>query len=89
MFLDWLIIHNSENTNSINVNHRERLSGVTNYDIKKLLILWSSMIMSIKSKNIISKLIVIIIKIFIKNILFKIIKKKELSEKFSILEKTF
>ena len=47
------------------------------------------MIMSIKSKNIISKFIVIIIKIFIKNILFKIIKKKELSEKFSILEKTF
>ena len=89
VFLDWLIIHNSENTNSINVNHRERLSGVTNYDIKKLLILWSSMIMSIKSQNIISKFIVIIIKIFIKNILFKIIKKKELSEKFSILEKTF
>lgn len=89
VFLDWLIIHNSVKTNSINVNHRERLSGVTNYDIKKLLILWSSMIMSIKTKNTLSKLFIFIIRIFIKNILLKILKKKEFNEKFSILEKTF
>ena len=89
MFLDWIILNNSKKTNSIQVLHRKRYSGTTNYNLNKLLLLWSSMIMSIKSKNIISKLIINILKIFIQHFLVKVIKKKIFNEKFLISGKTF
>ena len=89
VFLDWIILNNSKKTNSIQVLHRKRYSGTTNYNLNKLLLLWSSMIMSIKSKNIISKLIINILKIFIQHFLFKVIKKKIFNEKFLISGKTF
>jgi len=89
VFLDWTILYNSVKTESIDVIHRERHSGETNYNLKKLLLLWSSMMMNIKSSNIVNGIMIYIIKIFIKFILFKILKKKDYTEKFIILEKTF
>jgi len=89
VFLDWIIINNSRKINSINITHKERLSGKTNYNLKKLLILWSSMIMTIKSKNIYSIFIVSLLKFFIKYILYTLISKKKFNEKFIISDKTF
>ena len=89
VFLDWIIINNSKNTKTINVLHKERYSGKTNYNMKKLLLLWSTMMMNIKSKNFITGFIIFLIKVFIKNVLFKILKKKEYTEKYLIKEKTF
>ena len=89
VFLDWIILYNSKDTKSINVLHRERYSGKTNYNLKKLLLLWSAMIMNIKSKNFINSFLIFLIKVFIKFILFKILKKKKYTEKYLIKEKTF
>lgn len=89
VFLDWIILYNSKNTKSVNVLHRERYLGKTNYNLKKLFLLWSAMMMNIKSNNRINRLIIYFIKIFIKNVLFKILNKKEFTEKFLIKDKTF
>ena len=51
VFLDWLIINNSNTLQSIDVLHRDRFEGQTNYNFRKLLILWSNMILKIKTKK--------------------------------------
>lgn len=89
IFLDWIIINNSSKIQSINIIHRERLKGITNYNLKKLFILWGIMILKIKNKNKIKKLIVFFIKFFLVNPLMKLIKKEKNKEKFLIREKTF
>lgn len=89
IFLDWIILNNAKKTQTIDVIHRERFSGKTNYDLKKLLILWSSMIMAIKNKGTTSKFFINILKFFIKYVIFKFVKKKMLKEKFLISKKTF
>lgn len=89
VFLDWLIINNSKSLQSIEVLHRDRFEGQTNYNFKKLLILWSNMILKIKTKKKIKKYIVGFLKLIIKFVLFKILNKKEYSEKFLIKEKIF
>ena len=89
VFLDWTILYNSQNTKSINVIHRERYSGKTNYNLKKLFLLWSTMMMNIKSNNFINGFMLYFIKIFIKNFLYKILNKKVYTENFLIKEKTF
>ena len=87
--MDWIIVENSKKIKTINVLHRERFEGKTNYGIKKLLILWSNMIIKIKSKNRFKKILLFLIKIFINKVLYKILRKKKFSEKFLITEKTF
>jgi undecaprenyl-phosphate 4-deoxy-4-formamido-L-arabinose transferase len=89
VFLDWIIVGKSKNIQTINIFHRERLEGKTNYGIKKLLILWSNMIIKIKPKNKFKLIILFILKLFIKYILHKLLNKRVYKEKFSILEKTF
>ena len=88
-FLDWLIVENSKKIQTIDILHRKRLEGKTNYDFKKLIILWSNMIIKIKPKNKFKILLLSIIKLFIKLIVYKILKKKEYKEKFLVSEKTF
>ena len=65
-FLDWLIVENSKKIQTIDILHRKRLEGKTNYDFKKLIILWSNMIIKIKPKNKFKILLLSIIKLFIK-----------------------
>ena len=89
VFLDWIIVENSKKIKTINVLHRERFEGKTNYGIKKLLILWSNMIIKIKSKNRFKMILLFLIKIFINKVVYKFLKKKEFNEKFLIIEKTF
>ena len=89
VFLDWLILENSKTLQSIEVLHQDRFEGETNYNFKKLLILWSNMILKIKPKRNKKKYIIEFLKFIIKNILFKILNKKKYSEKFLIKEKVF
>ncbi len=89
VFLDWLIVENSRKINTINILHRERLEGKTNYDFKKLLILWSNMIIKIKPKGIFKMYLISIIKLFINLVIYKFLNKREYKEKFLISEKTF
>lgn len=89
VFLDWLILENSKNVQSIEIMHRERLTGKTNYSYKKLLILWSNMILKIKPNGFTKKLIINFLKFIIIKIIYKILNKKKYTEKFLIDEKTF
>ena len=89
VFLDWIILNNSTKVKSIDVLHKKRLIGKTNYNFKKLLILWSNMIIKIKTNNKFRKLLIFLIKIVIITIINKLINKKIFQEKFKILEKTF
>lgn len=89
IFLDWIIINNSSKIQSINIIHKERLRGKTNYNLKKLFILWGNMIEKIKNKNKFKKLIVLIIKLFFIRPLMKLISKENNKKKFFIIEKTF
>lgn len=89
VFLDWIILEHSKNIQSIDVMHRKRFQGKTNYNLRKLLILWANMIIKIRPKNMIKKIIVLLIRFIIESFLFKFIKKKKYNEKFLVLEKTF
>jgi len=89
VFLDWIILNNATKVKSIDVLHKKRLIGKTNYNLKKLLILWSNMIIKIKTNHKFKKILILFIKIFIITILNKLINKKVFKEKYKILEKTF
>ena len=43
-FIDSLILKEAKNITSIKVNHQERFEGKSNYDVKKLFVLWFDMI---------------------------------------------
>ena len=43
-FIDSLILKEAKNITNIKVNHQERFEGKSNYDIKKLFVLWFDMI---------------------------------------------
>ncbi len=89
VFLDWIIVENSKKIQTIEILHRERFKGKTNYNMKKLLILWSNMILKIKPKNNFKIILLLFLKFIINFVVLKIFKKKEYKEKFIIIEKTF
>lgn len=89
VFLDWLILENSQSIQSIEIVHRERLEGKTNYNFRKLLFLWSNMILRIKPRAKIKKIIIFFLKFFIISIIYKLLSKKNYKEKFLIKETTF
>ena len=43
-FIDSLILKEAKKITNINVNHQERFDGKSNYDVKKLFVLWFDMI---------------------------------------------
>ena len=43
-FIDSLILKHTKNITNININHQERYEGDSNYNLKKLFILWFDMI---------------------------------------------
>ena len=89
VFLDWLIVENAKKIQIIDIFHRERFKGKTNYGIRKLLILWSNMFIKINPKSKFKMILLFVIKLFVNLVLYKILKKKIYKEKFLISEKTF
>ena len=89
VFIDWLILEQSKDVAVINVIHQKRHSGKTNYDLKKLLELWSIMIMKIKPRSIIHNIWLILPQIFVKFLLYPMVKKNNISEQYKIKEKIF
>ena len=90
VFLDWLIINATKKIKMIDVEHQKRLSGKTNYGLKKLLLLWTSMILNVPlNPKRFSFFLLIILKIFIGIFLYSFIKKRKIVSQFNILNKTF
>jgi len=89
IFIDWPIIENAKKISVVEIYHKNRFFGETNYDLKNLLLLWSTMIYNIKAKSKLSYFLLFILKFLIKNILYKLIKKRDIKKQFIILSKTF
>lgn len=69
VYIDGLIISSTKSIGMITVDHHARKFGESNYDIKKLFILWSNMILNfsflpLRSASIFGIIIKIIVKIF-------------------------
>ena len=87
VFLDWLILEQSKNIFILDVLHQERRSGNTNYNLKRLLELWSIMIIKIKTKSFFHFLWLFLPKIFVKFIVYPFVKKKNIKEQYKIKDK--
>lgn len=90
IFIDWLILLHSRKIKIISVHHKKRYSGSTNYNLRRLLKLWSIMVITIIPKNIIHKLILILPKFLIRMLIYRFVNddKKE-NKQYIISEKTF
>lgn len=86
VYLDYLILKNTKNIRMISVEHHERLEGNSNYNLKKLLILWSSMVLCADIFPIRLKSFFIL---FFKIVAKLLVKSKKNSDQFKVLEKTF
>ena len=86
IYLDGLIIKNTKSIKMIHIEHGERLNGVSNYNLKKLIILWSSMVLSANILPLrMNSLFVLFFKILIK----MIVKYEPDKEQYTVVEKTF
>ncbi len=89
VFLDYWIISYGKKIKIIDVNHKKRLEGDTNYKFRQLITLWSNMIFLIDSrKRNFKTFIVIILKTFFQLFLKNYINYKK-SRKILIRSKTF
>ena len=72
VFLDYWIFKYSKQITFINVKHKVRFYGKTNYTFRKLLTLWSNMIMIIETKNYnLKSFIILLFRLLFKTILKK------------------
>ena len=86
VYLDSLILNATKNISMITVEHSQRLSGESNYTFKKLIKLWSNMVLNSKLYPLrFSSILVGVLKITIK----LMIDTKQKKYQYSILEKTF
>ena len=86
VFIDYFIIKKSRKICMINIEHKNRLVGDSNYTIKKLLTLWCTMIICCDIFPLrLNTFFIIICKI----IVWLFFKKKKFNEQFAISEKTF
>ena len=75
IFLDYWIFKYTKKITFINVKHKKRLSGETNYTFRGLLVLWSNMIFLIKTKNYdLKSLIILSLKFLFKTFFKKYVK---------------
>ena len=82
VYIDGIIIRATKNIGIISVNHDERKSGKSNYNLRKLFILWSNMIIDLRFYPIrISSIFGFILKFFI-----ILLRKKENKPQYEILE---
>jgi polyisoprenyl-phosphate glycosyltransferase len=89
VFLDWLILNSSNNIAIIEILHQERFSGKTNYNLKRLLELWSIMIMNIETRTVLHSLWLILPKTFVRFFVYPFVKKININEQYKILDQTF
>ena len=90
IFIDWLILWNSKKIKTINVIHKKRYSGATNYNLRRLLKLWSIMVITVIPKNIMHRLILILPKFLIRTIILSFVNEdKKEKKQYIIAEKTF
>ena len=82
VYIDGLIINSTKNIGMINVDHHARRFGESNYNLKKLLILWSNMILNVSFLPLRSASILGLSLKFI----IKLIRKKNIKKQFEILE---
>ena len=82
VYIDGLIINSTKNIGMISVDHHARKIGESNYNLKKLLILWSNMILNFSFQPFRMASIFGIILKFIT----KLIRKKNNKKQFEILE---
>ncbi len=89
IFLDYWIIKNYKKIKIIEVSHKKRLEGETNYNFRELLTLWSKMIFLIDIKKLgIKTLIISTLRVIFKTFLKKYLKIQN-SEEILIESKTF
>tara|TARA_B100000767_G_scaffold83464_1_gene80386 strand:+ start:5376 stop:6167 length:792 start_codon:yes stop_codon:yes gene_type:complete len=82
VYIDGLIINSTKNIGMINVDHHARKFGESNYNLKKLLILWSNMILNFSFLPFrAASILGISLKLII-----KLIRKKNKKKQFEILE---
>tara|TARA_X000000368_G_C22987488_1_gene692822 strand:+ start:58 stop:381 length:324 start_codon:yes stop_codon:yes gene_type:complete len=85
VYLDGLILKSTNNIGMITVDHNPRLKGESNYTFKKLLILWSNMLLDFSFTPLrLASIFGIILKLIIKMVRFN---RKKIQYKIS--EKTF
>ena len=85
VYLDGLILKSTKNIGMITVDHNPRLKGESNYTFKKLLILWSNMLLDFSFTPLrLASIFGIILKLIIKMVRFN---RKKIQYKIS--EKTF
>ena len=85
VYLDSLILNSTKKIAMITVNHNNRLKGESSYTFKKLLILWSNMVINFSFYPLrIASFFGIILQFLV-----KLIRKKNKKIQYSILEKTF
>jgi undecaprenyl-phosphate 4-deoxy-4-formamido-L-arabinose transferase len=85
VYIDSLILSSSKKVGMITVEHDARHKGESNYTFKKLLILWSNMVINFSFYPIrIASIFGIILKILI-----KFFRNKDNKNQFKIIEKTF
>ena len=82
VYIDGLIINLAKNIEMITVEHHARKKGESNYTLKKLLILWSNMLMNFsffpfKTSSIFG----IVLKFFV-----KLVRKKNIKPQYEISE---
>ena len=82
VYIDGLIINSTKNIGMINVDHHARKLGKSNYNLKKLLILWSNMILNF---SFLPFRAVSILGLSLK-LIIKLIRKKNKKKQFKILE---
>ena len=79
-----------KNVTIVDIEHKKRLSGKTNYNLKKLLILWSAMIINLKPNyKKLSYIPTMILKLLVGKILYTFIRNNNITEQYNISEKTF
>ena len=89
VFLDWLILNQTQNISIIDVDHLKRHDGETTYDIKNLLFLWSNMITIVPIFPLrLSSPFLLFLKLFVKIFLYRLFK-KNINEQFLISEYTY
>ena len=88
VFIDWLILNETKNISTINVEHYKRHSGNTNYSFKKLLLLWSNMVLIIPMLPIrFSSIFLFCAKIIVKIFVYRLVKEKDFKEQYEVIEK--
>ncbi len=89
VFIDWLILRETKKISTINVHHLRRYSGKTNYSFKKLMLLWSNMVIIIPILPLrFSSIFLIVSKIIVKTFIYRLVREKNPMEQYIIKEKT-